>query len=77
MRVAKKVLAGLHNHKGLNTNRVECFRETNFNEARTVNKGKFLYFLDLCVRKVNLLEQMAVVTSVCSDDFKNSEVTLV
>ena len=47
-----------------------CYRETNFNEARTVNKGKFLYFLDLCGRKVNLLEQMAVVTSVCSDDFK-------
>ena len=41
---------------------MECLRETNFIEARTVNKGEFLYFLDLCVRKVNILEQMAVVT---------------
>ena len=49
---------------------MECLRETNFIKARTVNKGKFLYFLDLCVRKVNILEQMAVVTGVCSDDFE-------
>ena len=41
---------------------MECFRETNFFEARAVRKGKFLYFLDLRVRKVNILEQMAVVT---------------
>ena len=50
---------------------MECLRETNFFEARAVHKGKFLYFLDLCVRKVNILElQVAVVTGMCSDDFK-------
>ena len=49
---------------------MECLRETNFIEARTVNKGKFLYFLDLCARKVNMLEQVAVVASMRSDDFK-------
>ena len=49
---------------------MECLRETNFFEARAVHKGKFLYFLDLCVRKVNILEQVAVVTGMRSDDFK-------
>ena len=49
---------------------MECLRETHFFEARAVHKGKFLYFLDLCVRKVNILEQVAVVTSVRSNDFK-------
>ena len=37
---------------------MECPRETNFFEARAVHKGKFLYFFDLCVRKVNILEQV-------------------
>ena len=31
-----------------------------------MHKGKFLYFLDLCVRKVNILEQVAVVTGMRS-----------
>ena len=31
-------------------------RKTNFFEARAVRKSKFLCFLDLCARKVNILE---------------------
>ena len=70
MRVVQQVRQGCTIHKGLNSNRMESLRETNFFEARAVHKGKFLYFLDLRVRKVNILEQVAVVTGMCSDDFK-------
>ena len=35
-----------------------------------MNKGKFLYFFGLCVRKVKILEQMAVVTGMRFDDFE-------
>ena len=49
---------------------MECLRETNFFEARAVHKGKFLYFLDLCVGEVNILEQVAVVAGMRSYDFK-------
>ena len=49
---------------------MECPRETNFFEARAVHEGEFLYFFDLCVRKVNILEQVTVVASMRSYDFK-------
>ena len=66
----RKFWQGRTVHEGLDSNRMECPRETNFFEARAVHKGKFLYLFDLCVRKVNILEQVTVVTSMRSYDFK-------
>ena len=53
-------------HEGLLSNRMECLRETNLCEARAVHNGKFLHFLDLCVRKISILEQVDVVASMRS-----------
>ena len=57
-------------HEGLDSDGVESHRETNFFEACAVHKGKFLYFCHLRVGKVNIPEQVAIVTSVGSDDCK-------
>ena len=53
-------------HKGFDSNGMKRRRQTDFTKAGAVHKSKFLDFFNLCVGDINFLQQVTIVTGMCS-----------